>query len=37
MPSRRATWAIGRRGCSKRHSRNARSFSSGGYLRGAAI
>jgi hypothetical protein len=33
MPSSRATWAIGRRGCSDRHSRSARSFNSTGYLR----
>jgi hypothetical protein len=33
IPSSRATWAIGRRGCSERQSRSARSFSSGGYLR----
>ena len=36
-PSSRARCAIGRRGCSERHSRTARSCNSTGYLRGATI
>src|SRR6266498_593772 len=36
-PSSRARCAIGRQGCSERHSRTARSCNSTGYLRGATI